>query len=200
MSSHAHNARAPVVGGLLAGGASRRMGEHKAGAAWLDDQRLADGALAALEAVCEQVVVLGHGTGLDHRRELTRLADLRHDAGPLAGLEALLCSGRGERYVICPCDMPFVNADLLAALLAEPAEAVVAARSDGRRATMPLALHSAVLPRLQAFLDDRRPPVHPGGHDDHLLNVNTPADLQRARAAVAGHPDGTSRPDKETRS
>ncbi len=185
-----------VMGGLLAGGRSRRMGQDKAGAPWLGEQRLADAALTSLEAVCDVVVVLGHGNGLDHRPDVTRLPDLRQDAGPLAGLEALLASGRARRYLICPCDMPLVSPTLLSALLDTSGEAVVTRREGGDRSPLPLALDGGLLARLQAFMDQGGRSVYSflrlldtaevelPGDAHNLMNVNTPADLEHARRSA----------------
>ena len=149
-----------VIGALLAGGKSQRMGRHKAGAPWVGGLRLADAALAALEEVCDAVVVLGHGDGLEHRPELLRIADMRVDAGPLAGVEALLASGLAERYLVCPCDMPFVSTSLLHALLRESGAVAIVRRSDDRTEPFPIALNASLAQSLNAYLVQGGRSVH----------------------------------------
>lgn len=190
----------PLVGGLLAGGASRRMGRAKAGVPWKDGQRLGDVALAALEATCDRVVILGHGEGMDHRPDLPRVADLRPGEGPVAGIEALLASGLGQRYLICPCDQPFVDAALFQWLLDACAGPSCAPLGPfGGPAPFPFCIdagqHSAVEAALNAGVRSVRrllialdvtllPP--PNRERDPLQDVDTPEDLARARDLASG--------------
>ena len=187
-----------VVGALLAGGKSSRMGRHKAGAPWVGGLRLADAALEALEIVCDAVVVLGHGDGLEHRPELLRIADMRMDSGPLAGLEALLASGLADRYLVCPCDMPFVSESLLQALLREEGAATIVRRADDRTAPFPLAVRSSLAPALGSYLAQGGRSVHGfldtvakttvsaiSDPERALLNVNSPTDLEAAMFVAA---------------
>lgn len=115
MQSRAGTVR--VRGALLAGGQSRRMGRDKA-AVVIDEstgETLGARVLAALAAVCDDVVVLGHGRGLP--ASLPRLEDGVADAGPAGGLVALLERGGAERFLVVAVDMPGVDADVLVPLL-----------------------------------------------------------------------------------
>jgi len=74
-----------VVGALLAGGESRRMGQDKS-ALLLEGKTLAERALATLAAVSDRQVILGHGRGCPP--DVARLPDAVPGQGPSEGLES----------------------------------------------------------------------------------------------------------------
>lgn len=92
-----------VTGAILSGGMSRRMGVPKAGLLLPDGRSMIETVRDTLRAFCDDVVLLGGAFGLEGHRVLE---DARDDTGPLAGIEVLLASGIGERYLVVPCDMP----------------------------------------------------------------------------------------------
>lgn len=190
-----------VVGALLAGGESRRMGRDKSSLVLTTavddgsaprDETLAARAVRVLSSVAEEVVVLGHGRGVDP--SLPRLEDTVAGIGPAAGLLALLESGRGDSYVVLPVDMPLVDAALLAELLAALDDAPAHSRAvtftvDGRREPLPLVLRasarsavaSAVTQgerRLGRIIDELAPLHVPCRRPVLLQNINTSEDFQ----------------------
>lgn len=106
--------RSDVCAAILSGGASRRMGLPKAGLLLPDGRSMIETIRDGLELLCEQVVLVGQPFGLRGHRVID---DERADCGPLAGIEALLHSGAGERYLVVPCDMPALEAGSLTTLL-----------------------------------------------------------------------------------
>jgi molybdopterin-guanine dinucleotide biosynthesis protein A len=105
-----------LVGAVLAGGKSSRMGRDKAGIAIPErDVTLGARALDLLRATCDDVVVLGHGRAMPS--DVTRIEDALDDVGPLGGLLALLRSGRGDAYLVLAVDMPGVEAHHVRALV-----------------------------------------------------------------------------------
>ena len=106
--------RSDVCAAILSGGASRRMGLPKAGLLLPDGRSMIETIRDGLELLCEQVVLVGQPYGLRGHRVID---DERPDCGPLAGIEALLHSGAGERYLVVPCDMPTLEAGSLTTLL-----------------------------------------------------------------------------------
>lgn len=191
-----------TVGAILAGGQSRRMGAPKAGARLGDGRTLSRAVADALGAVCDEVVVLGHGEGCPD--ELQRVPDPPGAQGPLAGLLALLQSDRGARYLVAACDMPRLTPSLLERLLDE---------SEGVRATcfhvvgrervepLPLLLTTAARAaleeqlaegdlRLMAFVERLAPRELPldEREAEALANVNRPEDLARLSATRRGPP------------
>ncbi|MFL5781281.1 MAG: molybdenum cofactor guanylyltransferase, partial [Thermoleophilaceae bacterium] len=100
-----------MVGAILAGGAGRRIGGHKA-ARLLGDRPLAAYPATALAEVCERVaLVCKPGTAVPGgwRWELWdgEPEEPRH---PAAGI-AYALERAGEPVLVCAADMPFVTAD-----------------------------------------------------------------------------------------
>lgn len=196
------------AGLLLAGGAGSRMGAPVAKPLLpIAGRSIAAHVLDRLTPFCEPVLVsaneakafaaLGHLVLGDRRRE--RL-------GPLAGLEAayVFLSARAEapeEIVTLPGDTPFLPADIAPRLTAGDRNRIRVASFGGRlhptvgawplRALASLSGHldrpdgeRSVRAFLQRTGYDPVPfdpdPAAPGG--DPFFNVNTPADLARARA------------------
>lgn len=108
-------AEVDVLGVVLCGGQSRRMGSDKA-RVMLDGRRLIDGPLEALGGLC-RTVVLASGSAPRYP-ELGReeLVDPVPGGGPLAGLAAALAwaAARDLPWVaVLACDMPRADARVL---------------------------------------------------------------------------------------
>lgn len=174
-----------MVGAILAGGASSRMGEPKQNIVFRDSTPMIAHVHAALAAVCHRVVVLGDSV---HLSNLERLDDLRAGRGPLGGIEALLKSGMSEQYLVVPCDLPQITADVLRALVSdsEKPASIFAGRP------LPARMSVSALPTVQRLLDDDDRAVWrlmdeleaecvslPDAWSALLENVNTPADMER---------------------
>jgi len=135
-------ATAALYGGLLVGGASRRMGRPKS---LLPEHgpSMAERAAAALGPVVDRLVLLGDGPVPPALVGLTRLADAplptrpqqaaadARPQGPLAGLLAALRWAPGAAWLVCPCDLPRVAEEAVVWLLAQ--------RRPDRRAVLPRA-------------------------------------------------------------
>lgn len=149
-----------IVGVLLAGGRSARMGEDK-GALVLADaaggETLGARAARVLAAVCDDVVCAGHGRGVPEG--IARVADVGQ--GPLVALAgALERSARVHRsccFVVLPVDMPGVDVRHLARLLesclaAPPPTCAACFAAEGRIEPLPLALGADAVPRVIAMV------------------------------------------------
>lgn len=182
-----------VVGAVLAGGASRRMGQDKSTLVIPGEPAETFGARAVrvLASVSDEVIVLGHGRGVDPA--LPRLEDAVPDAGPAGGLLALLESGRGGVYVVLPVDMPLVDSalltELLAALDATPDASAATFTLEGRREPLPVVLRASARPRVAAalargerglgrILDDLGSLQVPSREPVLLQNINTSEDFR----------------------
>lgn len=180
-----------MTGAILAGGASRRMGRPKQELTLPDGRTMVDAVGAALRPLCDDVVVVGAGGPI---------ADLRAGEGPLAGIEALLESDLDDAYLVCPCDVPLMTADLLGRLVAAPGPAAVfrVAGEPGAR-PLPMRLPAAALESVQWLLDRGHRAVQSllpllGATEvvlttreaAPLANVNTPQDWEAIRDAI--HP------------
>lgn len=100
-----------TIGILLAGGESRRFGSPKAFAEE-SGELFYERAYKALEAVSDQVVIVSHPSLVSRFPEnLDTITDLPAVAGqgPLAGILTAMKERPGDRFIILPCDMPFIR-------------------------------------------------------------------------------------------
>jgi len=188
-----------VQGFILVGGASSRMGTDKA--------RLAFGDFTSVELIAHalhSVTASVTTVGWPEQRlaALSNIPDLRHDWGPLAGIEAALRHAKSAHCLIVGCDFPFVTGNLFAGLLKSmnDADAIVPLQSDGRAqplcavyrvATCLTAAEAAIAANKHAprdLLDRVRTRYLPFGEVAHLagsehffFNVNTPENYELAQ-------------------
>ena len=111
-----------VIGAVLAGGISRRMGRPKADIPLGDGRSMIAHVIEQMKKVCPEVVVVGGPPvsieGVRH------LPDTTPGLGPLGGLHTLLGSGLANAYLIAACDQPFLTPEIGHLLLAgDPAVA-----------------------------------------------------------------------------
>ncbi|MEY3012327.1 MAG: Protein FdhD [Pseudomonadota bacterium] len=148
------------LGVLLAGGESRRAGRDKAGIVF-EGETLGARAVRTLDAVCDAVVVAGHGRGLDD--SLPRLPDATPGIGPLAGVASAVAalaaraaadpSWRGAVALLLPVDMPRVDAATLLALRDAPRAGMAALLTpEGQVAPLPLRVDASAEAGVQAAL------------------------------------------------
>ena len=153
----------PLIGAILAGGRSTRMGRDKA-TLMLDaqhgGQRMMDMVAAALrETSGEDVVACSIAAESRDSPRPTKgyvpVIDLRSDAGPLAGIESLLASGLARGYLVCPCDVPCITPATLRMLLEHRHAPATVLRIAGRGEFEPLParIAAAALPTVQRLLD-----------------------------------------------
>lgn len=188
------------VGVVLAGGLGRRIGGDKATVA-LGGRPLLSYPIAAMRAALGSVrVVCKPATALPELPGATVWHEPESPSHPLVGIVEALRRADGAAVLVCAGDMPFVSAELLQTIAAARGRAVaaVAMGIDGtlepllaryeRPALAPLAAAlngDGALPparRVVAALAPRRVAV---ADRDRLLNVNTPADLERAERLLA---------------
>jgi molybdopterin-guanine dinucleotide biosynthesis protein A len=179
------------LGAVLAGGAARRMGGAKATAP-LAGRPLADWAIAALRAagLDDVVVVAKRATALGGVEAPVWLEpdEPRH---PLAGVRHALAQANGRPVVTLPVDLPLVPADVLLRLVEHaPGPTAVVIRAGGRLhplvARFAPAAHDRLAPHGRAT--DAVLALGPAILDvpaDGFENVNTPADLAAAEAALS---------------
>jgi molybdopterin-guanine dinucleotide biosynthesis protein A len=191
-----------LLGAVLAGGAGRRYGGPKAGAT-VGGVRMVERAVDALSAVCPEVVVVSSRPVPE--ASVPVIPDVTEGAGPLAGLEAALLEAerRGlHGVVLLACDLPLVSAEVvgrIASLLGE-GTMVAPERLGGGVEPLCAAYGVGILDAVQTRLasDDRSlhrlvadvdgvvvPNDQVAEAGVTFLNVNTPADRERAEAALA---------------
>lgn len=194
--------KAPV-GVILAGGAARRMGGGDKGLLPLGTGTVLDEVIAR---VSPQVAGLALNANGDAARfaplGLEVLADTVADLpGPLAGVLAGLAWARkqgADHLVTVPCDTPFLPPDLVPCLLlaAETAGRPVAMAETEAGTHPACALWSVTLDaalaealaagrrRVRDFADAVGFAAAAFPDERAFLNVNTPGDLERARAML----------------
>jgi molybdenum cofactor guanylyltransferase len=200
----------PVRAAILAGGGSSRMGGRPKGLLELGGERILD----RLVRVCRTafgaapLLVANAPEAPGWAPELRVVPDLRPDAGTLGGLYTAVIEAPAP--VVCVAwDMPFVTAPLLRrlALGLGPAD-VCLPEGDNRRGVEPLcaAYGPGTAGPMAAALDRAdfraigfhaavRVAILPledmasfGSPAELFFNVNTPDDLERARAIDARRP------------
>jgi molybdenum cofactor guanylyltransferase len=102
-----------MVGFVVAGGRSLRMGRDKALLEW-EGGTLLDHAIDRLRAVCGEVRILGGSARRYADRGLPVDVDEAPGEGPLAGLATALAAAAPRPALLLGIDMPFVTAALLA--------------------------------------------------------------------------------------
>jgi molybdopterin-guanine dinucleotide biosynthesis protein A len=179
-------ARRELTGILLLGGRSRRFGAPKA-LARLGGETLAERAWRTLGEACDERLAVGkEADGLT--LPFPVLDDGVATRAALVGIVAGLRASVTEAVVVLPVDMPLVTAALLRALGDACADAASTA------SPLPAAFRKQALPVLErrlaggdlavraalAELAATRIEADPAA----LVNVNTPADLERLRLAI----------------
>jgi molybdenum cofactor guanylyltransferase len=200
--------RNKVMGLILAGGLSRRMGGGDKGLSLLGDATILERIIRRLSPQVESLFL--NANGAPERLAgfgLPILPDTLPDfpgplAGVLAGLEQAVRSGFAQVAVV-PCDAPFLPVDLVARLRdAAGEEGGAVAVSGGRRhpavALWPIQLRQALRAALVEE-DKRRVDLvlrrlgfveveWPVEALDPYLNVNDPEGLAQARALLERWP------------
>ena len=189
-----------MIGVVLAGGASARMGAPKA-TIEVGGVALGERAARALrDAGLEIAWVAKEGDALPET-DAPVWTESRAERHPLAGiLEALERAG-GRAVLVCACDMPFVVPELVADLARRPGTVVPEA---GGRLHPLLARYDAAAADALAAALDANASVHEairqagativpeaeiarfGDPARLLFNVNSPADLARAEELLRG--------------
>ncbi len=119
-----------VVAGIFVGGASRRMGGRPKGLLRVPDGRTIVARWRDLFDECGVRCVLVGAHAAYAGYGMLTLSDASEDAGPLAGLAALL--DHAPTAITVACDMPYVSAAHVRALLSAPPATAVAPKRDGR--------------------------------------------------------------------
>ncbi len=192
---------APIWGGVLVGGASRRMGEPKQ-LLELGGRTLVERVVTALAPAVDGVVLLGSGAVPPRLARLERLADDERLRGPLAGVLAAFARRPGAAWVIAACDLPLITAAAANWLLAQRREGVVAilprVSESGVEPLLALyepgaepllrALAAAPDPSFQRLASEPgvATPTPPAELRPAWRNLNTPEELDRLRREWRG--------------
>jgi molybdenum cofactor guanylyltransferase len=192
-----------VTGVVQAGGKSTRMGGQPKALIQLGGRSIVERVVAALTPVVDDLLVVTNTPDLYAFLGLPMVADVYPDHGSLGGIYSGLRAA-GEIAFTVACDMPFLHPEIVRLVVARAGEGdVVIPRVGEQLETMHAAYGKACLPpieeRLRAgrlkivgFFDSVR--VVEIGEAEvarfrdpavAFMNVNTPDELEGARALVA---------------
>ena len=149
-----------TVGILLAGGLSRRYGSPKAFAE-VDGELFYKLAYNALDSICNQVVIVSRPELLARfPSEYDVITDLEWvmGQGPLAGILSGMTSRSADKYMVLPCDMPYIRAaqtDRLISMVRESSD-ITAVHNDNEKIPLFSVWNSRVKDRLEQELADRQ--------------------------------------------
>lgn len=205
-----------LVGAILLGGQSTRMGEPKA-LIDADGQALAHRVAAALVAGgCTHLELIGDDATIARGLDLSDLvsgwgsrSDLWSGIGPLGGLATAVSATAADDdvvIVVAACDQPDLGDDLVRRLVdaldAAPAEVAAAAvvTPDGRRQPFPSAWRAGAGPALTALIAqgarragaafDAVGVVDVEAAAEVVRDLDTPGDLARWREGRGPHLPG----------
>ena len=194
-----------ISAAILAGGRARRFGGADKASLVVGGTRIIERQLAALDTVADDIRIVSNDPERYATLGVRVIPDRIVGAGPIGGLHAALVDAVHHGVIVLACDLPFVTAALLEALVAEfdRGEAVDVVVPRSARGLEPLcAVYAArcaetARHRIEAgnlevrgLLNDVRvrelgPEVLAPFEDGSLfLNVNTPHDYARARAKL----------------
>ncbi len=121
-----------MLGGIFVGGASTRMGRPKGLLRGPSGKPLVAQIAERLRSAGATPVLVGaRPEYAEIETSLERLVDARADAGPLAGLVALLEAAGSQPVIAVACDMPWVESSLIARLVSAPSCTAIAPRPAG---------------------------------------------------------------------
>jgi len=194
----------PLRGLVLAGGRSVRMGRDKAGIL-IEGTTLLERTVALLDGCVTSVRVSVRADQVDDqlRRQFPLLPDAGTGLGPVNGLRAAHLEDPAAAWLVLACDMPGLDRRVIEALVAarDPARAATSWRSPVTGLPEPLCAiwEPATLARLASLVAAAGRPVSPRAvlaESDTLLldapwpvallNLNTPAELDRYRKERQG--------------
>ncbi|MBX2991064.1 MAG: molybdenum cofactor guanylyltransferase [Bacteroidetes bacterium] len=187
-----------LVGCVLAGGKSTRMGSDKA-LLKFGSVTLIERSVAVLKSVFPSVVISSDRVAELDFPGIPVLPDIRKDCGPLGGIHAALTHTKADCLFVLACDMPFVSPDLIRYLISSDPDADAVVPSSGGRVHPLCGLYSRNgLPaieralergsyKLQDVLGELKTAFVPITSDlpfyrSYLLdNLNSVEDVERAR-------------------
>jgi molybdenum cofactor guanylyltransferase len=187
---------------VLAGGQSTRMGSDKA-SLMLGNETLLERSLKLARTVCSEVKIVGSAEKFARFGNVVE--DVYPECGPLAGIHAALVASTTDRNLVLAVDLPFIQARFLQFLMSRSEDldaTVTLPRVDDRwqplcavyqkefAAPAEAALKKgefridALFPSIKLKIIDDGELARMGMSPEMFRNLNTPADLEKARHQV----------------
>ena len=193
-----------VSGVIQAGGRSTRMGGRPKALMELGGRPIVERVLAAVAPAVDDLLLVTNTPDLYASLGLPMVADVYPDAGSLGGIYSGLKAAPGETAFTVACDMPFLHPAVVRLVVARAGEAdVVIPRVGGQLETLHACYAKSCLPHIEerilagrlkivGFFERVRvieiAEAEVARHRDPaiaFMNVNTPEELERARALAA---------------
>jgi molybdopterin-guanine dinucleotide biosynthesis protein A len=193
-----------VSGVIQAGGRSARMGGRPKALLEVGGRRIIERVLDVVAPLVDDVLVVTNTPELYDFLGLPMVADAYPEHGSLGGIYTGLAAASGRAAFTVACDMPFLHPEVARLVVARAGEAdVVVPRAGAQLETMHAVYGKACLPHIEASLRagrlkivsffDRVRVVEVGeaevarhrAPDLVFMNVNTPSELEHARALAA---------------
>ncbi len=193
-----------VTGVIQAGGKSTRMGGEPKALLEVGGRRIIERVLAAVAPAVDDLLIVTNTPDLYAFLGLPMIPDAFPDHGSLGGIFSGLAAAKGDAVFTVACDMPFLHPEVARLVAGRAGEAdVVIPRVGDMLETMHASYAKACLPAMEARLREGRfkiigffpdvrvveiPEADVARHrapDVLFMNVNTPAELARARTLVA---------------
>lgn len=193
-----------LTGVVLAGGQARRMGHANKALMQVGEQAVIDRILARLTDTCAHVLIIANESAPYADRGVPVFPDLMPGHGALGGLHSALVHAPTPYVFVCGCDMPFISAPLARALTHRIGAQDAAVPRDGYGLQPLHAVYARrIAPLIPPFLvrGDLKmerfiqavdalilPPEETATYATEaeiFFNVNTPDDLEQARAKAA---------------
>ncbi|UOQ93521.1 molybdenum cofactor guanylyltransferase [Halobacillus shinanisalinarum] len=189
----------PICGAILAGGGSTRMGTDKA-VLPLGEQTVLECIINVMEQVCGHVVVNRNKPLTSITSKIEYIHDEYSDAGPLAGLHAVLKNTKEPAVLLSACDTPFIQEDVLRYLLEQRSNQTTAIVPvhEGRIQPLSAIYQGDLLPIIEQLLSDGKrsmrclldqidvqyvsifPSIPMDRLNDHFFNMNTQGEYEQA--------------------
>ena len=200
---------AACTGVILAGGQNKRLGGHNKAFLRIGGQRIVDRLMAAYQRLFDQVVLVTNDPAAYTDLDALIVSDHYPLRSSLNGLHAGLFAAANEYAFFTACDAPFARADLMQCVLdhIEPKTDIVIPSTSAGYEPMFAVYRKSCLPVMAQQLDKerlkiqglfRKLRVKTVGEavlrqaDPELIsffNINTPEDLERAKALGKANPD-----------
>jgi molybdopterin-guanine dinucleotide biosynthesis protein A len=193
-----------VTGVIQAGGKSTRMGGEPKALLELGGRRIIERVLDAVAPVVDDVLIVTNTPALYAFLGVPMVPDAYPDHGSLGGIFSGLAAASGEAAFTVACDMPFLHPPVARLVIGRAGQGdIVIPRVGEQLETMHALYAKACLPHIEAKLKEGQFKIVgffggvsvveiPEGDvarlrapDVVFMNVNTPEELERARALAA---------------
>jgi molybdopterin-guanine dinucleotide biosynthesis protein A len=190
-----------ITGVVQAGGKSTRMGGRPKALMDLGGQRIIERVVRALEGEVDDVLIVTNTPELYAFLGRPMVADVWPDSGSLGGIYSGLKAAAGDAVFTVACDMPFLRGDVIRLVVDRAGEGdVVVPVVGGQYETLHACYHKRCLGPMEDRLRQGQLKIvgffgqvrvvtigeaeirRQGDPTVIFMNVNTPEELERARA------------------